>query len=198
MSILHIQSYPYVLIVYRPAAQKRKLIIYGDPSFESTPTPSFVANLVFGGPLEQIRCLDNKAEVTFLDGIDAQRFFDATPNGILYRKDAAAGNRYAEVKFIDEVTPVASLVKQHLENGATRCVRAIGIDEDWTVAGLQALAGGKSSRTGLPMRKIESVEIGVNERNVRFLDPFISMILDADFDLSIAMPLSASATSVMR
>ncbi len=104
--------------------------------------------------------------MTFLDGADAQRFFDATPNGILFRKDTS-GSRYAEVKWVDEVTPMSSLVKQHLENGATRCVRAIGVDEDWSVEGLKALAGGKSNRSGLPMRRVESVEMGVNARNVR-------------------------------
>lgn len=119
-----------------------------------------------GGPLEDIRCLDNKAEVTFLDGADAQKFFDATPNGILFRKDTS-GSRYAEVKFVEDVTPLSSLVKQHLENGATRCVRATGIDEDWSVAGLKALAGGKSNRSGQPMRRVEGIEIGTNARNVR-------------------------------
>ncbi len=104
--------------------------------------------------------------MTFLDGADAQRFFDATPNGILFRKDTS-GSRYAEVKWVDEVTPQSSLVKQHLENGATRCVRAIGVDEDWSVEGLKALAGGKSNRSGMPMRRVESVEMGVNARNVR-------------------------------
>lgn len=32
----------------RLAAQKRKLIIFGDPSWECAPTPSFIADLVFG------------------------------------------------------------------------------------------------------------------------------------------------------
>lgn len=124
------------------------------------------AEIHLGGPLEQIRCLDSKAEVTFLDAADAEKFFDATPNGILFRKDTS-GSRYAEVKWVDEVTPISSLVKQYLENGATRCVRAIGVDEDWSVEGLKALAGGKSNRSGLPMRRVESVETGVNDRNVR-------------------------------
>ena len=146
------------------AAQKRKLILYGNPSWDFAPRPSFITDLVFGGPLEQIRCMEHTAEVTFLNSADAQKFFDATPNGIQIRKDSS-GIQYAEVKWVEDVTPMSSLVQQHVDNGVTRCVHAIGV-EDLPMEELKALARGKMNRQGLPMRKVESIEKGISARNV--------------------------------
>ena len=39
----------------------------------------------FGGPLEQITCLISSAIVTFIKPEDAQAYYDATPNGIIFR-----------------------------------------------------------------------------------------------------------------
>ena len=102
--------------------------------------------------------------MTFLNAANAQTFFDATPNGILFRKDGSRSH-YAEVKWVEDVTPMSSVVQQHIDNGATRCVHAIGL-EDVPIELLQVLAGGKTGRLGLPTRKVESVEKGVSARGV--------------------------------
>ena len=108
--------------------------------------------------------MEHTAEVTFLSGTDAKKFYDATPNDILYRKDAS-GPQYASVKWVEDVTPMSSLVEQHIENGVTRCVHAIGI-LDYTIERLKFEAGGRVDRRGNPMRKVESVEKGISARGV--------------------------------
>lgn len=132
-------------------------------AWEEDPTPSFIADLVFGGPLEQIHCMEHTAKVTFLDGDDAKHFVDATPNDILFAK-----GKYAVVKWVEDVTPMSSLVQQYIDNGCTRCVQAIGTD-DFPIEKLKATAGGKLNRLGRPMRKVEHVEKGTNARGVSLL-----------------------------
>ena len=48
-------------------------------------------------------------------------------NGIVFRKTPECLH-YAEVKLDDHVTPISSLVQQYVDNGATRRVKATGID----------------------------------------------------------------------
>lgn len=141
------------------------MTIYGNPAWDAAPTPTFVADLVFGGPLEQIHCKDHSADVTFLHTADAQNFFDATSNDILFRKDSSGASHYASVKWVDDVTPMSSLVQQHIASGVTRCIQAIGIPT-FTIEALRAHAGGKMDRRGAPMRKVENVGTGVNARGV--------------------------------
>ena len=163
--VLYPSVFGYLLTVVA-VAQKRKVIIYGTPVWPVSPKPSFIAKLVFGGPLEEIRCLEHGAEVTFLSGADAQKFYEATGNGILFRDDNT-GKHYAEVKLAEDVTPMSSLVQQHVDNGVTRCLLAIGVEEGLSSKDLEAMAGGKSTQQGNPVRRVESIETGINARNVR-------------------------------
>ena len=57
------------------------------PAWESTPKPDFIASLVFGGPLEQIICKVSSAIVVFVNPEDAQTYYDATANGIVFRQN---------------------------------------------------------------------------------------------------------------
>ena len=148
------------------AAQNRKVIIQGNPIWPVTPKAYFISRLVFGGPLEEIRCIPHAAEVTFLNGADAQKYHDATGNGILFRADDT-GKHYAEVRLAEDVTPTSGLVQQHVDKGATRCVSAIGFPEKLAEDELLKLGGGKLTAQGTPARKIESIEAGINERGVK-------------------------------
>ena len=143
-----------VLIITAAAAGKRKVIITGFPAWDTIPKPDFIASLVFGGPLEQITCLISSAIVTFIKPEDAQAYYDATPNGIIFRH-TPDGPYTAEVKLHEDVTPVSSLVQQYVDNGATRCVKAIGFDVVTPLGDLYRLGRGPVNSRGQIPRRLE-------------------------------------------
>ena len=60
---------------------------------------------------------------------------------------------HAEVKLHDEATPISSLVQQYINNGATRCVKATGIDIITPMEDLYRLGiGPMNSRGQIPCR----------------------------------------------
>ena len=150
------------------AAQKRKVIITGDPAWESTPKPDFIASLVFGGPIEQIFCGGNSAAVTFINPEDAQAFFDATPNGVVYRKTSEA-HHYAEIRMAEDVSPASSLVTQYVGVGATRCVKATGVDVAMSLEYLTALGNGRLTSRGTTPRTLERLVDDMNPSGVSTL-----------------------------
>ena len=150
------------------AAQKRKVFFTGDPAWESAPKPDFIASLVYGGPLEQIHCSGASAAVTFINAADAENYYKKTPNGILYRSSNDNLQYFAEVRMADDVTPVSGMVQEYVNNGFTRCVRAIGVDFAKSLEELHAVAVGKSS---VP-RKLEGLEDGKSPQGVSFNPKF--------------------------
>ncbi|KAL8881380.1 MAG: hypothetical protein Q9198_001413 [Flavoplaca austrocitrina] len=123
----------------RTAAKVRKVMLAGIPSGA---TPNLVASFVFGGPLERIHVGDSSAFVTFLRGEDAERYYEATENGLDYEKD---GVKYVIMtEMTSEVNPVSGILREYIEKEFTRCVRAIGVDREWT---LLALHEGKYIQT---------------------------------------------------
>ena len=146
-------------------AQLRKVIIRGDPEWQFSPTAEFIASLVFGGPLEQLQCMINSAAVTFIHAADAQLFYNKTANGIVFRADSE-GIYYADVRMAVDPTPTSSYVEDCFNQGATRIVRATGIDPVVTLTSLRAGAEGKTSLRGIPIRKLERLEDTVNEGGV--------------------------------
>ena len=155
-----------VLMVTATAAGKRKVIITGDPAWESTPKPDFIASLVFGGPLEQILCLSSSAIVTFINPNDAQAYYDGTPNGIIFRKTPECLH-YAEVRLDNDVTPISSIVQQHFDDkGATRCVKATGVDVATSLEDLHKLGNGPMNSRGQIPRKLERLVDDTNASGV--------------------------------
>lgn len=63
------------------------------------------------------------------------------------------GERLIVVELSEEAEPVSSLLRSHLDNGATRVVRAIGVDTKWKLAELERMANSKN-------RKFERVKDG--------------------------------------
>ncbi|KAL8927433.1 MAG: hypothetical protein Q9208_002238 [Pyrenodesmia sp. 3 TL-2023] len=141
----------------RSAAKHRRIVLMGLP--ESS-TPSFVASLVYGGPLESVRITDGKvAFVTFLRPEDAMRYHEATANDLLFKKDGA--EHVIMTQLGKDVDPVSGMLKEWIEKEFTRCVRAVGVDEDWTMQALNETATKKG-------RKIEKVIDGTNKSGVSF------------------------------
>ncbi|KAL8833739.1 MAG: hypothetical protein Q9176_007852 [Flavoplaca citrina] len=134
----------------RTAAKVRKVMLTGIPSGA---TPNLVASFVFGGPLERIHVGDSSAFVTFLRGEDAERYYEATENGLDYEKD---GVKYVIMtEMTSEVNPVSGILREYIEKEFTRCVRAIGVDREWTLTALHEVAARKG-------RKVEKIVDGLN------------------------------------
>lgn len=125
-----------------------------------------VASLVFGGPLEQIWVGTSTAFVTFLRAEDAEKFYETTGNGLVYKSDAPDGREHVIMtEMSKEVNPVSGVLREYIEKEFTRCVRAIGVDKEWTVKYLYETA----TRKG---RKIEKIVDGANVNKVGALDSF--------------------------
>ena len=88
----------------------------------------------------------------FLDPEDCARYNAATANGIVYGKDQASGRELvAFTEMSKDVNVIGGLLKGFIEAGVTRCVKCIGVEEDWSLAALTKMAERKN-------RKLEGIE----------------------------------------
>lgn len=62
-----------------------------------------------------------------------------------------------------EVNPVSGILREYIEKEFTRCVRAIGVDEEWTMMALQEIAARKG-------RKVEKIVDGLNTSKASAVD----------------------------
>ena len=85
-----------------------------------------ITSLVFGGPLESIILSTKTAMVTFLNPDDCQKFYRETANGLVWGKDDNGGEKIAWVELAREVDIIPGKLREMVDNGATRCVRASG------------------------------------------------------------------------
>ncbi|KAL8855069.1 MAG: hypothetical protein Q9221_000266 [Calogaya cf. arnoldii] len=142
----------------RTAARVRKIMLTGIPPGA---TPSLVASFVFGGPLERIHVGDSSALVTFLRGDDADKYYEATGNGLDYEKD---GKKYVIItETTTEVNPISGILREYIEKEFTRCVRAVGVDAEWTAVALQEVAARKG-------RKVEKIVDSLNASKASVLE----------------------------
>ncbi|KAI4088860.1 MAG: hypothetical protein LQ344_005786 [Seirophora lacunosa] len=152
----------------RSAAKHRRVVLTGLPE---PSTPTFVASLVFGGALESIRVSEGKhAYVTFLHADDAAKYYDATANGVLYKKEGV--DHVIMTDLGKDVDPVSGLLREWTEKEFTRCVRAVGVDEDWSLHALYATAEKKG-------RQVEKVVDGINVNGMRSVTFRFCNIADA-------------------
>ncbi|KAL8874631.1 MAG: hypothetical protein Q9174_000036 [Haloplaca sp. 1 TL-2023] len=141
----------------RTAARVRKVILTGIP-VGSTPTD--VASLVYGGSLESIAVGSSTGFATFLRAEDADKFYESTGNGIVYKAQATDAREHVIMTQMSrEVNPVSGVLRECIEKGYTRCVRAVGVDTSWTMGFLHEAAGRKK-------RKIEKIVDGPMVNNV--------------------------------
>ncbi|KAL8695039.1 MAG: hypothetical protein Q9218_000407 [Villophora microphyllina] len=113
---------------------------------------------VYGGPLEDLAVGNSTAYVTFLHAEDTAKFYETTANGLVYKTDAA--NHVIFTEMSKDVNPVSGVLREYIEKEFTRCVRAVGVDKEWTMGYLQETAARKG-------RRVEKIVDGVNVSNVR-------------------------------
>ncbi|KAI9045073.1 uncharacterized protein KD926_010396 [Aspergillus affinis] len=130
----------------KPAARVRTVIIRGLPSTWATPTK--VLSLVHGGRIENV-CVSPRgiAHIRFCEADACLAFYEKYPNGIDLDK-----SRKVTV-FVDmgkDVDVISSQLSFNLSVGATRVVRAVGVDLEVTMQQMIDLATAQN-------RKIEKI-----------------------------------------
>ncbi|KAL9614629.1 MAG: hypothetical protein Q9167_000917 [Letrouitia subvulpina] len=158
---LYFKAWPKAEDRGRPAAKVRKVTLRGLPPNAS---PTLVAALVYGGPLEQIVLKPpSRAEVVFLHAEDCMKYYDSTANGFLYKPSKGA-NKDNEYEIMTElgkdVDVVSGVLREWIKKEVTRCVRAVGVDKEWSMAWIQETAARKG-------RKVEKIIDGENVNKMR-------------------------------
>ncbi|KAL2817396.1 hypothetical protein BJX63DRAFT_429786 [Aspergillus granulosus] len=130
----------------KPGAQVRRVIIKGLPA--SWGTPDKILSLIHGGMIDSVSIAPSgHAHVLFCDPAACKAFYDKYPNGI----DVDKVRKFTVfVDMSDEVDVISSQLSFNLSVGATRIVRAVGIDMETTMNELVKLA--TSNR-----RKVEKI-----------------------------------------
>lgn len=128
------------------ACQIRRIIIRGLPI--AWATPSKVLSLIYGGNVERVFITENgTAHVLFCDHDACQAFYEKYPNGIVLDKEKR------QVVFVEmgcEVDVISSQLSFNLSVGATRVVRAVGVDMNLSMGQLLKQAAGNG-------RKVERI-----------------------------------------
>ncbi|KAH7374333.1 hypothetical protein BKA66DRAFT_422782 [Pyrenochaeta sp. MPI-SDFR-AT-0127] len=122
--------------------------------------------LVWGGRLEAICMPETGADfavVKFLTAEACQKYFEDTENGI-----EIAGDKKAVVFVERTAAPksVNDVIRNCIEGNASRCVRAVGVDEDWSDLALMTIARGKSQ----VKRDVDRIKRGKTPRGYPFVE----------------------------
>lgn len=125
------------------ASQVRRIVLNGLPSTWATPTKAL--SLIHDGAIEKISIAPSgNAHILFCDHEACKAFYDKYPNGI----GLGPNNVYVEIG--QEVDVISSQLAVNRSVGATRVVRAVGVDLGITMAQLYQIAAGNN-------RKIEKI-----------------------------------------
>ncbi|KAL3467426.1 hypothetical protein BJX64DRAFT_248638 [Aspergillus heterothallicus] len=112
-----------------PAAQIRRVVIKGLPT--SWSTPDKVLSLIHGGIIESVFVgPSGNANVLFCDPAACKAFYDKYPNGIDLDKERKFT---VFVEMGKDVDVISSQLSFNLSVGATRIVRAVGVDMEMTM-----------------------------------------------------------------
>ncbi|KAL0263206.1 hypothetical protein SLS55_002184 [Diplodia seriata] len=157
---------PLTVIDLGIGAQKRLIKLTNLPISSSVAS---IQALVWKGRIEKFEYTPGNsfAWVLFMRGQDCEKYFADTANGIQHPD----GNRTIWVEMGDPVT-VNETLRGLYDAGHTRCVRAVGADEDWGEAALVKLASAKK-------RKLERIVNGANPKGLRVIEFRFTNIIDA-------------------
>lgn len=119
---------------------------------------------MWGGIIEEIHIKTSSAEVLFANAEEFQSYCDATKNGIKYKKDGR--DLVAFVEKGKDVDVVSGQLCTYLEQGFTRCVRAVDVLNKFTLGELRIKAEYKN-------RKVEGIAIGQTDAGVSTTAPIV-------------------------
>ncbi|KAH4893303.1 hypothetical protein HBI49_127190 [Parastagonospora nodorum] len=122
--------------------------------------------LVWGGRLESLALPvpgSDFAVVRFLTPEACDKYFKATENGIEVQGDKKT------LIFVEKQagpTSINDTIRNCTEGDASRCIRALDADEDWSDMQLMKLARGKSSIK----REVDRIKQGITARGRHYID----------------------------
>jgi protein-S-isoprenylcysteine O-methyltransferase len=120
-----------------------------------------VQALVWGGPIESFHPAEigkDFAMVKFMTAAGCRKYFDATENGI----ELPNTKKVVFVERQPGPNSVNDVLQNCIEGGVTRCVRALGADEDWSEMVLRKLAEGTDKKK----RQLDFIKRGKTVRGV--------------------------------
>lgn len=133
----------------------RRIILTGLPP--AWANPSKALSLVHTGVIDKINVSPaGNAHIYFYDHNACKAFFDNHPNGI------GIGSHNVYVERGKEVDVVSSQLALNRSLGATRVLRAVGVDMDTTMIQLHQIASGQN-------RKVEKIVDSYSPGEVRLL-----------------------------
>jgi hypothetical protein len=132
-----------------PTARVRKVILSNLPADSDL---TLVQSLVYGGAIDTFHLSPSKnsAFVTFVTADACDAFFDAHPNGLVFKNPKTCRNHVVYVDKGQEVDVVSGILQAYLDCQASRVVRVSGADEDWGMRALYKLAESQG-------RKVETI-----------------------------------------
>lgn len=113
---------------------------------------TLVQSLIHGGSIDDMLLMtaSRVAYVRFTSGDACDTYCAKYPNGLMFKHK---GRSYTVlVEKCKDVDVISGMLQGYIHCGASRCVRAIGADEDWGMGALKKLAEGKSRK-----RKVENI-----------------------------------------
>ncbi|KAF2677891.1 hypothetical protein K458DRAFT_436284 [Lentithecium fluviatile CBS 122367] len=131
--------------------------------------------LVWGGRLESISMPEPSSGYTlvkFLKPADCAKYFDATENGIVIPGEKKT------VVFVEKQrgpNSINDVIRNCIEGDASRCVRAVDAEEDWSDMVLLKLAKGK----GQMKREVDRIKRGKTARGRYYIEFRFSSIYHA-------------------
>jgi hypothetical protein len=159
LPILNLQ---FQLLTILIAARRRKVTLSQLPP---DITLKQVASILFNGAIDTFSIVrstvdSSVAEAIFATGDGCKAYYDATPNGLNMKLKEKIYSIMVDIDL--HVAPVSSQLQEWLDKGVTRCVRAVGVDEQWTIPALWRVAEG----TKRALRKVEHVVDSKNPAGV--------------------------------
>ena len=104
---------------------------------------------------------ETAATVRFMDAKDCQNYYDDTSNGVVYGKDAQGRELVCFVELGKDVDVIGGLLRGWIDTGVTRCVKAVGVYEEFGIGALRKMGERKD-------RRVESMEDGRTPGGVSF------------------------------
>jgi hypothetical protein len=125
------------------AAQVRRLTLSSLPADADL---TLVQSLVHGGAIDDMVLMgaSGVAYVRFISGDACDKYCENYQNGLNFRYKGRLHTAF--VDKCTEVEIISGMLQGYIDCGASRCVCAIGADEDWSMGGLKILAEGKSRK----------------------------------------------------
>ncbi|KAL6705161.1 farnesyl cysteine-carboxyl methyltransferase [Coniothyrium glycines] len=131
--------------------------------------------LVWGGRIEALQLPEpgsNYAIVRFLTPEGCQTYFQATENGI------ETGDESKTIIFVEKTEGPNSIndnIQAAIDGNITRCVRAVGMNDEWSNSQLLKLARGTAQRK----REVDRIKRNTNARGHKYIEFRFANIMDA-------------------